>query len=106
MNTSAFGTLYAESTAGSVLVNNLIEQNLRIANENNMQAVPNPVSNGSATTIIKVGSETGTIKSVRSGWSNGIYYPYQCQLRIPSISRKPRKRIVWSGLDQAAKIDQ
>ena len=79
-NTSAFGTLTLESTANA-LVNNLVTQSLRVNNENNMQVVPNPVSNGSATAIISGGSETGTIRVF--DLAGHLVYTAKGQLRIP-----------------------
>jgi len=79
-NTSAFGTLTLESTANA-LVNNLVTQSLRVDNEKNMQIVPNPVSNGTATAIISGGSETGTVRVF--DLAGHLVYTAKGQLRIP-----------------------
>ncbi|HEY8893380.1 MAG TPA: sugar-binding protein, partial [Niastella sp.] len=80
-NTAAFGTLVLESTSGA-LVNNLIEQSLRMAtDENSMQVVPNPVSTGSATVLISGTSEPGTVKVF--DMAGHLVYTARGQLRIP-----------------------
>ena len=86
-STSAFGTLTLESTANA-LVNNLIEQSLRGSNQN-MQVVPNPVSNGNATAIISGVNETGTIKVF--DLAGHLVYTTKGQLRIPlSLQTLPK----------------
>jgi hypothetical protein len=80
-NTAVFGTLALESTSPA-LVNNLIEQSLRIVtDENSMQVVPNPVSTGSATVLISGTSETGTVKVF--DMAGHLVYTTRGQLRIP-----------------------